>query len=101
MYERRSALIKASNMSEEMHQDAADVAWQAVDRYNSEHQVASFIKTVSLLSHALNFINFFRNSAMATFANVQCFFFCRNLTRNIHVTAVHGRVLSGEPLAFA
>ena len=40
----RKAVIKNADMSEEMQQDAIDVANQALDRHNIERDIACYIK---------------------------------------------------------
>ncbi len=40
----RKAVIKNADMTEEMQQDAVDVATQAMEKYNVEKDIAAFIK---------------------------------------------------------
>jgi dynein light chain LC8-type len=40
----RKAVIKNADMSEEMQQDAVDIATQALEKYNIEKDIAAFIK---------------------------------------------------------
>ncbi|KAH7956891.1 hypothetical protein HPB52_013469 [Rhipicephalus sanguineus] len=40
----RKAVIKNADMSEEMQQDAVDVATQALEKYNIEKDIAAYIK---------------------------------------------------------
>nr|XP_033478684.1 dynein light chain 2, cytoplasmic-like [Epinephelus lanceolatus] len=40
----RKAVIKNADMSEEMQQDAVDCAMQAMDKYNTEKDIAAFVK---------------------------------------------------------
>jgi len=44
MTEQRKAVIKNADMSEEMQQDAVDIASQALAKYNIEKDVAAYIK---------------------------------------------------------
>ena len=44
MIEQRKAVIKNADMSEEMQQDAVDIASQALAKYNIEKDVAAYIK---------------------------------------------------------
>ena len=40
----RKAVIKSADMSEEMQQDAVDVASKALDQFNIEKDIATFVK---------------------------------------------------------
>jgi dynein light chain LC8-type len=40
----RKAVIKNADMTEEMQQDAVEVATQAMEKYNIEKDIAAFIK---------------------------------------------------------
>ncbi len=40
----RKAVIKNADMSEEMQQDAIDIAVQALEKFNIEKDIAAFIK---------------------------------------------------------
>lgn len=40
----RKAVIKNADMSEEMQQDAVDIATQALEKYNIEKDIAAYIK---------------------------------------------------------
>eukprot|EP00956_Cyclotella_meneghiniana_P019679 scaffold34049_cov71-Cyclotella_meneghiniana.AAC.4 len=44
MTEQRKAVIKNADMTEEMQQDAVDIASQALAKYNIEKDVAAYIK---------------------------------------------------------
>merc|ERR1711957_251637 len=44
MTEQRKAVIKNADMSEDMQQDAVDIASQALAKYNIEKDVAAYIK---------------------------------------------------------
>ena len=44
----RKAVIKNADMTEAMQQQAIDCAWQAIDQYNIEKDIAAFIKKVCL-----------------------------------------------------
>ena len=43
----RKAVIKNADMSEQMQQAAIDCAFQAMEKYNIEKDIAAFIKKVS------------------------------------------------------
>ena len=40
----RKAVVKNADMSEDMQQDAIDIATQALEKYNIEKDIAAFIK---------------------------------------------------------
>ncbi|GAB5363871.1 hypothetical protein AAMO2058_000920600 [Amorphochlora amoebiformis] len=44
MSQRRAAVVKNADMSEEMQQDAVDCATTALSKYNIEKEVAAYIK---------------------------------------------------------
>ena len=44
MAERRTAVIKNADMSEDMQQDAIDCATQALEKFNIEKDIAAYIK---------------------------------------------------------
>ena len=44
----RKAVIKNADMTEAMQQQAIDCAWQAIDQYNIEKDIAAFIKKVGV-----------------------------------------------------
>lgn len=40
----KKAVVKGADMTEEMQQDAIDIATQALEKYNIEKDVAAYIK---------------------------------------------------------
>ena len=83
MDKERKAIIKNSDMTEDMQQDAINVATKAIDSYNIEKDIACYIKIenitqlgTALLEEISDHMSLMKLSILFTFiwGKLQCFY---------------------------
>ena len=83
MDKERKAIIKNSDMTEDMQQDAINVATKAIDSYNIEKDIACYIKKIVSLEEILGLMLLMKLNILSIFILGKLLFYCSSLGKFI------------------